>query len=193
LNKSRSSISLFTFVVVLFTIGFAPYLTQDAYAVFSPLTSAVANDPNDADTVYSVGDTIAITFPVPTNSSASGTMSNTEFRANFTVATTDIDTADIVTGVWTSTSLLTLTIDTITGSDPPTINTDSVSYDVSNGNIGYANNTEFAGSAVTLTGDFGLFIGVPRGGGCDGDCDEPTLGVNNRGIRLVDNGFFIQW
>jgi len=32
LNKSKSSISLFAFVIVLFTVGFIPYLTQDAFA-----------------------------------------------------------------------------------------------------------------------------------------------------------------
>jgi len=32
LNKSKSSISLFAFVVVLFTVGFIPYLTQDTFA-----------------------------------------------------------------------------------------------------------------------------------------------------------------
>jgi len=32
MNKSKLSISLLTFVVVLFTVGFIPYLTQDAFA-----------------------------------------------------------------------------------------------------------------------------------------------------------------
>ncbi len=32
MNKSKLSISLLTFVVVLFTVGFIPYLTQDTFA-----------------------------------------------------------------------------------------------------------------------------------------------------------------
>lgn len=185
-------------VVILFTIGFTPYLTQDVFAA-SPIVSAVANDPDDGDTVYSVGDTIVITFPGATNATASGTMSNTEFRANFTVVTTDIDTADTITGVWTSTSVLTLTVNTIAGVDPPTINTDTVNYDVANGNLFYAVNataggagTEFLGTPVTLTGDFGLFVAATTttsgGGGCT-DCTAPTLGIDDRDRRLVDNGF----
>jgi len=182
--------SLSAFAILLFTIGFTPFLTQDAFADFVPLSSAVANDPDDRDKVYSIEDTIVVTFPVAVNASFAGlTMTNTEFRANFTVTPSDIDTADTVTGVWDSTSpptFVTLTINTITGSTPPVINTDSVAYDTGNGNIGYTgNNTHFAGAAVKLTGDFGLFI---SGGGCD-NCEPPTLGVNSNSKRLVDNGF----
>jgi len=196
LNKSKSSISLFSFVVVLFTIGFTPYLTQDAFAA-SGITSAVANDPDDADAVYSVGDTIVITFPAAVNGTfASGTMNNVEFRANFTVSSSDIDTADTVSGVWNAgATALTVTIDTIAGSTPPVINTDTFAYDTTNGNIGYGtNSTHFIGTAVTLTGDFGLFVAptpatVNGGNGCNGDCEEPTLGVDSKGKRLVTNGF----
>jgi len=189
LNKSRSSISLFTFVVVLFTLGFSPYLTQDAFAVFDPLSSAVANDPDDADDKYSVGDTIVVTFPVAVNVTfADGTMTNDEFRLNFTVSNSDIDSADFVTGVWNSVpDAITFTINTIAGSTPPVINTDTVAYNSGSGTIGYQNSTHFAGAGVTLTGDFGLFIS--SGTGCEGDCNEPTLGVDNNGRRMVDDGF----
>lgn len=197
IKKYYHNILLFALIAV-FSLGFVSLMSQDAFAA-SPIVSAVANDPDDGDAVYSVGDTIVITFPGATNATASGTMSNTEFRANFTVATTDIDTADIVTGVWTSTSVLTLTVGTIAGVDPPTINTDTVNYNVASGNLFYAVNataggggTEFAATPVTLTGDFGLFVAATvtsNGGGCTGDCEEPTLGVDNDGRRLVDDGF----
>jgi hypothetical protein len=191
-------ISLFTLIVV-FSLGFASVMSQDVFAA-SPISSAVANDPDDGDTIYSVDDTITITFPDATNATASGTMSNTEFRANFTIATTDIDTADTVTGTWDGTStILTLVINTIAGGDPPRVNTDTVNYDATNGNLFYAVNatvggggTEFLADTVTLTGDFGLFVAAStsnNGGGCSGDCEEPTLGVNSIGTRLVDNGF----
>ena len=190
---------LSVFALFLFTLGFAPYVTQDVFAA-SPITSAVANDPDDADAVYSVGDTIAITFPGATNATGSGTMSNIEFRANFTIATTDIDTADTITGTWNAAStILTLTVGAIAGVDPPTVNTDTVNYDATNGNLFYAVNatvggagTEFLADTVTLTGDFGLFVALDttgNGGGCRGDCEAPTLGVDNNGRRLVDNGF----
>lgn len=187
----RTQLSVLT--VILFTLGFAPYLTSDAFAA-SGISSAIADDPNDADAVYSVDDTIVITFPAQVNSTfASGTMTNAEFRANFTVANSDIDTADTISGIWNAgATALTLTIDTIAGSTPPVINTDTVLYDPTAGNIHYqGNGTEFTNTAVTLTGDFGLFVSVSasNGSGCSGDCEEPTLGVDSKGKRLVDNGF----
>jgi len=195
LNKSQSRISLVVFVAILFTIGFVPYLTQEAFAAFSPLTSAIANDPDDGDAVYSVGDTIVITFPVAVNGSfASGTMDNNEFRANFTFSASDIDDNDIVSGVWNAGSTaLTITIDTILGTIFPVIDTETISYDTGNGNIGYGtNSTHFAGSSATLTGDFGLFVAVTTtsggGSGCT-DCTSPTLGVLDNGKRIVDDGF----
>jgi len=183
--------SLSSFMIILFMIGFAPNLTQDAFAA-SGITSAVANDPDDADAVYSVGDTIVITFPAAVNGTfASGTMNNVEFRANFTVSSSDIDTADTVSGVWNAgATALTVTIDTIAGSTPPVINTDTFAYDTTNGNIGYGtNSTHFIGTAVTLTGDFGLFFAATTSSGCERDCKEPTLGLDNNGRRMVDNGF----
>jgi len=178
--------------MILLTIAVTPYLTQNAFAA-SGISSAVADDPDDADTVYSVGDTITITFPAQVNSTFAGlTMSNTEFRANFTVAPSDIDTADTLTGVWNAgATAVTLTINTITGSTPPIVNTDTFEYDPTLGNIHYqTNGTEFTNTAVTLTGDFGLFVAaVFSTGGCSGDCEEPTLGINDDGRRLVDGGF----
>lgn len=175
-------------------------LYQNAYAA-SPIVSAVADDPDNGDAVYSVGDTITITFPGATNATSGGSMTNTEFRANFTMATTDIDTADTVTGTWSSTSVLLLTIGTIAGADPPAIDTDTVQYDVANGNLFYAVNatvggggTEFLGNTVTLTGDFGIVSSSSSnnsgaGSGCNGDCEEPTLGVDTNNKRQVTNGF----
>jgi len=190
---SKSFVWLSAFVAILFTISVAPYVTQEAFAA-SGISSAVANDPDDGDAVYSVGDTVLITFPAAVNGTfASGTMDNVEFRANFTVSSSDIDTADTVSGVWNAgATALTITIDTVAGSTPPVINTDTFAYDTTNGNIGYGtNSTHFLGTAVTLTGDFGLFVAVTTGGGsgCNGDCTEPTLGVLSDGRRIVDNGF----
>jgi hypothetical protein len=180
--------------MILSVMVFTPYLTQNVFAA-SGISSAVADDPDDADTVYSVGDTITITFPAQVNSSfASLSMSNTEFRANFTVNPSDIDTADTLTGVWNAgATAITLTINTIAGSTPPVINSDTFEYDPTLGNIHYeTNGTEFTNTAVTLSGDFGLFVSAStssNGGGCTGDCEEPTLGIDDSGRRLVDGGF----
>lgn len=181
---------------MLLVIAVTPYLTQNAFAA-SGISSAVADDPDDLDTAYSVNDTITITFPAATNATASSIMTNAGFRANFTVNTSTIDTADTITGLWnTARTILTLTINTVTGADPPIVGTDTFQYDVANGNLFYAGNataggagTEFTGTAVTLTGDFGLFVAAVVTGGCNGDCEEPTLGLNDDGRRLVDSGF----
>lgn len=191
--KSLYLTKLSALTLALLAVALIPNLTSDAYAA-SGISSAIADDPDDADAVYSVDDTIIITFPAQVNSTfASGTMTNAEFRANFTVSNSDIDTADTISGVWNAgATALTLTIDTIAGSTPPVINTDTVLYDPTAGNIHYqGNGTEFANTAVTLTGDFGLFVAVSasNGSGCSGDCEEPTLGLDSKGKRLVDNGF----
>ena len=184
-------ICLSLFLIGIITIGLLG--TNNVFAA-SGISTAVADDPDDGDTVYSVGDTITITFPAAVNASfASGTMTNTEIRANFTIVTTDIDTADILTGVWNAVpDAITFTINTIAGVDPPVVNTDTVAYDVG-GNIGYGvNNTHFLGTAVTLTGDFGLFVAATtngQGSGCDGDCWAPTLGIDEKNGRVVENGF----
>jgi len=181
--------SLVIFVAVLFAIGVVPYLTQDAFAA-SGISSAVANDPDDGDTVYSVGDTVVITFPAATNATASGTMTNAEIIANFTWTTADVD-SDTLSGTWDITStILTILVNAIAGVDPPIPDTDTVNYQVGTGKLGYVNDTEFTAAVVTLTGDFGLFVAVSGGGGgCTGDCIEPTLGMRNDGKRMVEGGF----
>ena len=165
-------------MIALFSAVLPSTMIQDAFAA-SGISSAVADDPDDADAVYSTGDTIVITFPAQVNATfASGTMTNAEFRANFTVSNSDIDTADTVSGVWNAAATaLTITIDTIAGGTPPVINTDTVAYDTINGNIGYnANNTHFIGTTVTLTGDFGLFVADTTSNSNDCyDCIPPKL------------------
>ncbi|WP_299290102.1 hypothetical protein [Nitrosopumilus sp.] len=59
-------------VVMIFSVGVVPLLASSAYAA-SEISSAVADDPDDGDAAYSVGDTIVITFPAQANSTfASG-------------------------------------------------------------------------------------------------------------------------
>jgi len=64
-NNYYHVISLFALIAV-FSLGFVSLMSQDVFAA-SGIASAVANDPDDGDTVYSVGDEIIITFPAATN------------------------------------------------------------------------------------------------------------------------------
>ena len=70
---SKSFVWLSAFVAILFTIGFAPNLTQEAFAVGEPAFSLfVADDPDDGDTILSNGDTLTITFSEATNATNNG-------------------------------------------------------------------------------------------------------------------------
>ncbi|MEX2192308.1 MAG: hypothetical protein WD717_02855 [Nitrosarchaeum sp.] len=128
-------------------------------------------------------------------------MTHAEIIANFTFTNPNIATGASFSGLWTSISTLQITVNT--AGTAPTIGSTTVQGALpANGRIGTAvdgqNNgldgthglTATASSA--LTGDFGLFVAVTTsnsGGGCSGDCIEPTLGVDSRGRQIVDNGF----
>ena len=178
--------------MILLTIAVTPYLTQDAFAAPPSFSTAIANDPDDLDTIYSAGDTITITFSAATNATAGNTMNNAAVIGNFTFTNSNIDTNGSITGLWSSASVLVLTVVTA-ASDPPEITTSVVSAD-DNSRLGsgeaFPNDGKITGSA-SLTGDFGLFVAatVFPTGGCSGDCEEPTLGINDDGRRLVDGGF----
>lgn len=88
-------------------------------------------------------------------------------------------------------SLLITIIDAATGD--LVVGTTTIGADAGN-NLGHAGDaptsTQLTGTP-TLSGDFGLFVAASAGGGsgCDKECEEPTLGVNSDGRRLVENGF----
>lgn len=181
------------FSAVGLTLAFIPI--QYAYAA-SGIVSATADDPDDGDAVYSVGDTITIVFPAATNATGSGSMTEAEISANFTFALPaglDLFDGDL-TGLWNAAStIVTFTVNSIAGvGTPPQPGTTTVAYAPGTGNLHYANATEFASTAVTLGGDFGLFVALTGSGagGCRGDCyDSPTSGVDDNGRRIVTDGF----
>jgi len=173
-------------------IGFAPNLTQEAFAAPS-ISTYVADDPDDLDTVYSDGDTITINLSSAGNVTL-GVITNTlDITGNFTFPIDDPLTAATFTGEWITDTQLLITLTSI-GTNTLTIASSTVDPTPGN-NIGDPNPNDnsvmsAADPNVVLSGDFGLFVAVSKNGsGCEGDCEEPTLGVNNRGIRLVDNGF----
>jgi len=175
-------------------IGFAPNLTQDAFAASPTITAYVANDPDDADAVFSAGDTITITTDIPTNATVAAVTDPLFVTANFTFAALDPLAGLTFTTDWTAewTSSTSLVITFINIGNALTIGVSSV--DVSGGNTIGDQTADDAGmtngAPDLLSGDFGLFVAITGGGdGCNGDCQEPTLGVDERGRRIVDNGF----
>jgi hypothetical protein len=200
IKKYHHNILLFALIAV-FSLGFVSLMTHDAFADTIDISSWVANDPDDGDTTYSAGDTLTLTFSGNTNATNGGTMTHAEVIANFTFTTPNIATGATFSGLWTSLSTLQITVDTagtaatiggttVQGALPADGRIGTVLDGQNNGLDGTHGLTATASSA--LTGDFGLFVAAATnngGGGCTGDCEEPTLGVNNDGRRLVDDGF----
>lgn len=194
MNKSKSSISLFTFVAVLFTIGFVPILVQDAFAVSPTIASYVANDPDDGDTVFGAGDTITINTDIPTNATVVAVIDPLFVTANFTFTSPDpllgLTFTTDWTAEWTTSSSLVITFVNI--GNVLTIGSSSVDVSGSNSigdQLPEDPDPGMAAGSQTLSGDFGLFVAVTsNGSGCD-NCEAPTLGINSNAKRLVDNGF----
>jgi len=175
------------FLIGIISIGLLGF--NNAYADVPNIDTFVADDPDDGDTVLSDGDTLTIIFSLPINATASGTITQAEIDANFTTGGATIGTT--YSGVWSgdTLSLLITIIDAATGD--LVVSTDTIGAAAGN-NLGHAGDggtpTQLTGTP-TLSGDFGLFVAVSGGDGCDGDCTAPTLGVNSDGRRLVENGF----
>jgi len=144
-------------LLLIATMAFSGFLIDDAYAVHT-IATYVADDPDDGDVVYSVGDTLTISFSAPTNQSGAVTKLNID--GNFTFALPPINIGSTYTGVWADPSTLVITI-TFAGASP----TIALSTVVPSGgtNIGDAGSTHIiGGAAVLLAGDFGV---LPGGGG----------------------------
>jgi len=192
--KLSSIPTLSAFMVILLTIGFAPFLTQDAFAAVPTITLFEANDPNDLDAIFSNGDTVLIRFSEAVNATNGGTMTPTEFSANFTIAGGISSFDGTFTGTWQTSSTELLITWTTIGSNIPVVGSTTIDDNAATTTLfDEATTTDkfVEDGSDTLTGDFGLFVALSTNGGgsCGVDCTEPTLGVNSDGTRLVDNGF----
>jgi len=163
---------------------------NNAFAAIPTVTLFEANDPDDGDTVFSAGDTILIRFSEAINATNGGTMTPTEFNANFTIAGGISSFDGTFTGTWQTSSTELLLTWTVIGSNTPVVGSTTIE-EKGTTNIASVSTSEiYADTPDTLTGDFGLFVAANVGGdGCDGDCTAPTLGVNSDGRKLVENGF----
>ena len=193
----KSSINqYFGLTIILLGIGFIPYLTSDAFAAEPEFSSFVADDPDDLDAVLSNGDTLTITFSEATNATNNGAMTRAEIIANFTDGTGGVDWGDAYSGVWNGDStVLTVTLTDVTNAiltlGATTIEGRSTTNISSAAEGTNAELIDATSVTATLSGNFGLFSSSSssNGSGCSGDCEEPTLGVDSDGKRLVTNGF----
>ena len=164
--RLRSVASLSSLMIILFTIGVIPSLTQEAFAAPS-IASYVANDPDDGDAVYSNGDTITINLSSAGNVTLGVITDTTDITGNFTFPIDNPLTAATFTGEWITTSQLLITLTSI-GTNTLTIDSSTVDPTAGN-NIGDPNPNDnsvmsAADPNVTLSGDFGLFVAVSKNG-----------------------------
>ena len=158
------------FIIGTITIGLLGM--NNAYAEHPSITSYVANDPDDGDTVYSDGDTITINLSGAGNVTVGVITDNTDITGNFTFPIDDPLAGATFTGEWVTTSQLLITLTSI-GTNTLVVGTSTVDPSAGN-NIGGPNpndNTVMtsADPDVLLSGDFGLFVAASTGGdGCDG-------------------------
>jgi len=97
-------------VFLTFIVIFMP--TQQAFADQTVITTFTANDPDNAEETYNIGDTFTITFVPDTNQT--GIMNDGGVDGNFTFAGPDIS-GTTFSGTWTSASTLVLTVDAAVG------------------------------------------------------------------------------
>jgi len=194
-QMKNGRICLRFFLIGVFTIGLLG--TNTAFGASPTIIAYVANDPDDADTVFGAGDTITISTDIATNATLGNVIDEAFVTANFTFASPDPLAGLTFTTDWTANwiSSTSLEITFININNVLTITTSTV--DTSAGNtigdqtaddVGMTN-----GAPDPLTGDFGLFVAVTtRNGGsgsCLGDCSPPTLGIDEKYSRIVENGF----
>ena len=139
---------------------------------FGPaLVSATADDPDDADVVYSDDDTVTIEFSTPTNKP--DVSSSAAIAALFDMISS---LGDALTGVWDAEGdTLTITIDTIAATEPA-IGTFEIGMQAGNSLRSDDGDSQEATGSATLNGDWGNTgggngggPGGGRGGACDTD------------------------
>ena len=161
---------------------------NEAYAGVIDMNSFVADDPDNEDVVYSIGDTFTLTFSLPINVTAGATMSQAAINGNFTLSVGAVF-GTTYSGLWSGDRLtLTITVNTV-GVPNPTIGVTTVSSAVTSnlGRAGFLPTSSQLTGAPTLAGDYGLSSGggsVPKEG-----YQPPTMGVTRHGMVLVEDGF----
>ncbi len=194
MNNVSDGLSL-KILLIIATMAFSGFLIDDAYAAVPTTTLLEANDPDDGDNIFSAGDTILIRFSESTNATNGGTMTPAEFNANFTIAGGITSFDGTFTGTWQTGSTELLITWTTIGINIPVVGSTTIEEKATTTIFDAAGAFKYADTTDTLTGDFGVLAGGGggAGSGCSSDCTPPTLGVNNKGLKLVQKGFSYNW
>jgi len=188
-NSTHSKLSFLAIAVI--SLGVSGFAFEDAFAAVPLFDTYVADDPDNADNVFSNGDTVTITFDIATNATGNGVISQAEINANFTDGAGAPDFGTTYAGVWSAGSTsLTVTITDVTGG-ALVIGADTIAgagtTTIADADGGNADLISVGGDTATLSGDFGIVL--PVGSECDRDCTPPTMGPGTDGDQIVSNGF----
>jgi len=165
-------------LVVIFVIGIL-LLSLPAQYVLGAVTSVVINSPTTGQTV---GASFSLSYTVADN----GTNTATAGSITFTESGTSIDPNDPHTFTMSVPADTSVGVHVITraaleaGFGNLLVNT--ATYDIL---VSVTDGGVFSDTVTSVTMNFG----GGGGNGCDGECNEPTMGVNSHGKRLVENGF----
>jgi len=165
-------------LVVIFVIGIL-LLSLPAQYVLGAVTSVVINSPTTGQTV---GASFSLSYTVADN----GTNTATAGSITFTESGTSIDPNDPHTFTMSVPADTSVGVHVITsaaleaGFGNSLVN--AATYDIL---VSVTDGGVFSDTVTSVTMNFG----GGGGNGCDGECSEPTMGVNSYGKRLVENGF----
>jgi len=182
-TASGTNTSITLVVTNAFGTGDTPDVAYDSTNCTAGNLADVATSANMVTATFtSTSDGVAPTLDSATMTDLSTVdVTFSEAILSSSVATTDFTVTNptrTVSGVSVSGSVVTLTLDSDVGStDTPTI---TIASAIDDNNAG--TNTISSGS-VTASNSVGK-----NGSGCD-DCESPTLGLNSKSVRLVDDGF----
>ena len=192
-GRTDVRLSKYNTIIMILSISIISIHISEAFADIPNINTFVAADPDNGDTVYSNGDTFTLTFSLPINATASGTMSQGEINANFTLSG-GASFGTTYSGQWSADTLtLVITVTNVAGATTPIIGTTTIAA-AGTSDLGHAGDPPTSSTLTgtpTLGGNYGLFVALTGGaGGCRGDCyDTPTSGVDDNGRRIVTGGF----
>lgn len=183
--KSLTLVSLSAFVLLLVAVGFIPVMNYYAFAV---VTDVTINEPLSDTTVGPDFSTAYVVTDSGSNTASAGTITFTRTGGTPDAAS---HVYPMVVPFDTSTSVHTINRTTLEADVgfAPLIDGSVYTIDIS-----ITDGIPFTDQVLNVTMDFLDAVvtntsNTKSSGKCDGDCEEPTLGVDSRGKRLVSNGF----
>jgi len=178
-------LTLSAFAIILFAIGFIPVMNQYAFAV---VTSVTITEPTSGTSFGPDFSTAYVVTDSGSNTASAGTITFTRTDGSLDAGT---HLYTMLVPFDTSTSIHTISRTTLEGDVGFDSLIDGSVYTI---DISIIDGIPVIDQVLGVTADFLDAVvsntsNTKSSGKCDGDCEEPTLGVDSRGTRLVSNGF----